>query len=259
MDYQIAIPSYQRPDRIKECSLKTLKKLDAKMSNVTVFVANDEQYKIYKKALSNVNIVVGELGIGKQRIFINNYYDKDTKIFCLDDDIISLAQKNGDKLIEYDSSLDQIVEKGYSICEKINARMWAVNPVYNGFFMSDTISIGLRYIIGAFFGSYGKCPVWGEGRKDFSSGEDYLSSILSYNLYGSVVRFDGICIKTKYFAEGGIQGLLGGKEKRYEDHKQKLTWIEQTYPDLAKVYYKSGNVPNLRLKRVTHKKVRFKV
>ena len=261
IDYQIAIPSFQRVGLLMQATLPCLKRHKADFSKITIFVADQKEYKKYEAGLKLLNlkfkIVVGKPGIGKQRIFINNCYPKGTRILSLDDDIFSLHEQDGKRLKPCNWDLDKIVFKGFNTCEKSGARMWGINPVFNGFFLKQTTTVGLRYICANFFGSYAQDPVWGKGRLDFSRGEDFEASLLSFKLYKGVVRLDGICPKTKYFAEGGIQAELGGKKERDLDHLQKLKEIVSRYPAYARLYFKKGDVPNIRLKTVTHGKVKW--
>ena len=261
LDYQIAVPSFKRVGVLIKGTLPCLKRHGANFKNLTIFVADEKELETYKSGLGllglNLRIIVGKPGIGKQRVFINNYYPKGTRVLSLDDDIFSLHLQDGKRLKDCDWSLDKIAFKGVDACEKTGARMWGINPVFNGFFLKSTTTIGLRYICANFFGSYSHDPVWGCDRLDFSSGEDFESSLLSFKRYKGVVRLDGICPKTKYFAEGGIRAELGGKIERDVDHLKQLKGIVSRHPSHAKLYFKNGNVPNIRLKTVTHGKLRW--
>ena len=58
MDYQIAIPSYKRPNYVVSQTLQTLKNLGSDFSNVTVFVANKEEKLIYDTAIEGIGLKV---------------------------------------------------------------------------------------------------------------------------------------------------------------------------------------------------------
>lgn len=261
IDYQIAIPSFRRTETLAKATLSMLKRHQADFSNVTIFTANKQEEKVYKALLemlsTNAKVVTGEPGIGKQRIFINKHYPVGTRILSLDDDIYSLLiVDQNKKLGPCDWSIDRIAFKGFSTCEKVNAKIWGINPVENGFFMDRTTSIGLRYICANFFGSYAGDPVWtAKDRLDFSSGEDFESTLRSFVQYKGVVRLDGICPKTKYFAQGGICAEIGGEDKRKIDHHRHLTEIASRFPHLCKTYKKSDGTTNIKLKPVTRGKI----
>ena len=82
MDYQIAIPSYKRPETIKKKTLKVLESYNIDPSRITIFVADENELVSYKKSLEDTpykNIVVGVHTIGAQRNFIEKYYPEGTK------------------------------------------------------------------------------------------------------------------------------------------------------------------------------------
>ena len=70
--YKIAIPSYDRAETLLKKTLNTLVNIPNDL--ITIFVANEEQYEIYRQYIKDYKIVIGKLGITNQRIFIKNYY-----------------------------------------------------------------------------------------------------------------------------------------------------------------------------------------
>ena len=72
-DWVIAIPSYKRHDIIMEKSLSTFKEYKIPSSKITIFVADEEEKKLYEEAIPEgtvEDIVVGVLGMDKIRNFI---------------------------------------------------------------------------------------------------------------------------------------------------------------------------------------------
>lgn len=264
LDYQIAIPSYKRPHIVTTQTLQTLRDLGNDLSNVTVFTANSEETAIYKTATQavglDVNVVTGvPTLIGQRRWYNTEYYEEGTRILNLDDDIAGIFGKTEDnKLVKYEGTLDELVRQGFTTCEEHGARLWGLAAALNGLFLKNTTTVGLRYICGIFHGSYAGDPaLCGEDRVNESSGEDFETTLRSFKLYGKVVRLDGYAPKTKYFAQGGIQAELGGKDERDKDHHEALCRIVERYPEWAKVYEKAGGVTNIRLKTITESKVEW--
>ena len=59
--YKIAIPSYKRYDTIKNKTLKLLNEYNIDKKKITIFVANNEEKKLYKKSIGDqYKIVTGE-------------------------------------------------------------------------------------------------------------------------------------------------------------------------------------------------------
>jgi len=82
MEYVVAIPSYQRPIAIEQKTLKTLKEGGVSSDKIYIFVASNEEYdKYFNKIDKNLyhQIIVGELGIRNQRVFISKFFKNQTK------------------------------------------------------------------------------------------------------------------------------------------------------------------------------------
>ena len=85
-----------------------------------------------------------------------------------------------------------------------------------------------------------------------TSGEDYENTLRHFVTYKKVIRFDGVCPKTKYFAKGGIEAEIGGDaEARQRDHEEKLKQIAGRYPNLCRLKTKAGGVLNIRCRDIT--------
>lgn len=258
MDYQVAIPSYNRIDLLQKATLPMLEKYDCDPRRVTIFVANEAQYKIYREALGNkYAIVVGELGLLQVKRFYHQYYDAGTRLFNVQDDIHNLKQKNGNALEDFTGTIDELVELGFTTAEKFGAEMWGLNPTGNAMFMKDHITIGLRFIYGAIYGDYAGNPsVVNEHIMELTSGEDWENTISAFLRTGSLARIEWIAPVSKLFAKGGVDDYLRSiGTDRTSDIEAHFEAITAYYPDLARTYRKAGNVLNLRLKSLTSTKI----
>jgi len=260
MEYQIAIPSYRRATLLKHQTIACLERFNIDSERVTIFVASQEEYEDYQEVFKNkYKIVVGVLGKVNQQRFYHSYYPKGTPLLNLDDDTVTLLQRTQEgKLEDFNGSIDELVETGFSICKQEGAKMWGINPVENGFFMSDFVTVGLRYICGNFYGNFAGDPaIMGADRiYTQSSGDDFETTLRSFIQNGSVVRFEYICPKTKYFAPGGIDAELKehGIQNRQSEHSVALADIVARYPELSTLTKKAGGVTNIRLKPITFAK-----
>jgi hypothetical protein len=233
--YQIAIPSYKRPETLRDKTLTVLHKYRIPASAITVFVANKKEEAEYKEILkpgTYSKIVVGVVGMGAIRNFISNYYDIGTKIVNIDDDIKGF--------LEYDvhtprkerplRSLLAVMKRGFEECEKEGAHLWGVYPVANGFFMKPKISTNLRYIIGSFWGCIN--PGTKEVKITLDDKEDYQRSILYYKADGAVIRLNMISPITSYYKEpGGMQ-----EERTKERVEKSAKWLVKAYPEFATLH-----------------------
>jgi cellulose synthase/poly-beta-1,6-N-acetylglucosamine synthase-like glycosyltransferase len=249
--YEVAIPSYKRPETLRDKTLTILKAYRIPSDKITVFVANKEQETIYKETLtpgSYGKIVVGIVGMGAIRNFISDYYPIGTPIVNIDDDIKGF--------LEYDSSsprkekalrsLQSVIKQGFYECEKVGAHLWGVYPVANGYFMKPKVSKDLRYIIGSFWGCIN--PGTKEVKITLDDKEDYQRSILYYKADKAVIRLNMVAPISSYYKEpGGMQ-----EERTKERVEKSARWIVRTYPDYAVLNpSKKSGYMEVRLKDTT--------
>lgn len=260
MHYEIAIASYKRERVLREATLDTLIRNDIDLDRVTVWCADEEQVEAYRLELGDVvQIKPAVIGAFQAKRFYHRQYAEGTPLVGLDDDVYDVQQKNGDHLQPMQQSLNTIIEDGFRLCEKTGARLWGMNPVSNGWYLRDEVTVGLRYIIGAFHGTYaGNDAVLGQRATEglHSGADDHETTCRSFLRYGAVIRFEHITPITKYFAPGGIQSRVDdlGLDRK-ETHAEALSLVAHAYPDIASFYWKANSVPNLRLKPITHAKI----
>jgi len=247
IDYEIAIPSYKRPETIKKKTLKVLESYNIDPNRITVFVANEEEYDAYSKSLATTpikRIVIGVPTIGAQRNFIEKFYPEGTRLMMFDDDIEEVQKKISEqKLGRVDNLEEEVILKGFSECEKVGAKTFGIYAASNAYFMKDRIYTELCYIIASMFG------VIVEHSDDLARvtnhGEDYEYSIRQYIKNGAVVRLDNYTVKSNYYKEDGGLQTIRTKEYVHESIKK----IAEMYPDFCTMYIReTTGMAELRLK-----------
>lgn len=192
--YQIAIPTLSRVNILQTQTLKTLELHHISKSQITIFCI-DKEYNDYKNIFQDYNIVVGELGLIKQKEFIESYYPVDTNILYLDDDIQEIDLDNF-------NSLDELIQTGFNECRNRKSFIWSIYPVWNKFFrVGKKLSTSLKFCIGGFTGII--------NRKDNPKitcchREDVERTIKYFMRDGIVLRFNNVGYKTKFYKGGGI-------------------------------------------------------
>ena len=230
--YEIAIPSYKRPETLRDKTLTILKAYRIPANKITVFVADKEQEKMYRETLkpgTYGKIVVGIVGMGAIRNFISDYYAIGTPIVNIDDDIKGFLEYDADKPRKEKplKSLLAVIKKGFTECEKAGACLWGVYPVANGFFMKPKVSTDLKYIIGSFWGCIN--PGTKEIKITLDDKEDYQRSILYYKADGAIVRLNMVAPISSYYKEPG-----GMQEERTKQRVEKSArWLVKEYPEFA--------------------------
>lgn len=227
---QIAIPSYKRPERLRDATLAMLKEHGVPASCITVFVATKEEEARYKEvvptSLYGKMVVVGKPGVMIVRNFVTDYYPRDSMVVSMDDDISALLMKEGKKLYEV-PDIKQLLKMGFDLCKSSGRNIWGIYPIANHFFMKDEPSFDLKFLIGHFFGMINKKVFTHIDYK-----EDYERSIAYALEDGGVVRFNNIAAKTVFGSAGGV-----GKSaaERIPIYKKEIAFLQKKYPGLVRL------------------------
>lgn len=248
IDYQIAVPSYKRPETIKNKTLKVFDEYDIPPERVTIFCADEEELHSYRNSLKNhkygSRIALGVPTIGAQRNFIERYYPEGTHLMMFDDDIEEVQRKCGEQDLErVDDLYKEIIEQGFNACEESGAKTFGIYAAANAFFMKDRVYTDLCYIIASMFGVIVEHDDSLE--RVTNHGEDYEYSLRQYVKNGAVARLDNYTVKSNYYKEEG--GLQTVRTKEYVH--ESISKIVKMFPDLCKMYTrKSTGMAELRLR-----------
>ena len=250
MNYIVAIPSYNRSDIISKKTLSMLKDGGVNKEKIFIFVANNEEYKKYLHALQTYTdlynkIIVGKLGITHQRNFIKKYFKENQRIVSIDDDIEGLYKLNNSTLARI-QHVDAFFKEAFERLNREGLYIWGIYPVMNPYFMQNTVTTGLKFIIGGLYGFINRKLTDLNPSSESEGKEDYEQSILYYKKDGGVLRYNNVTIKTKFLAKGG----LGELDKRFEINKKSANYLEKTYPDLVSIFHRKNGMTEIKLRNV---------
>ena len=243
----IAIPSYKRAETLRDKTLAMLAQYKIPATKIHVFVATKEEEAIYTATLkpgSYGHIHVAIPGMAAVRNYITSYFPIGSHIFNMDDDIrgflewSATANRNEIQL----KDLGAAISKGFAAAQKTGYRLFGFYPVANGYFMKNTCTTDLRYIIGSAWGIINPGKIL---TVTIDDKEDYLRSIIMYVLDGGVLRFNNIAMETAYYKEqGGMQETR--TMKRIETSAKAMV---SAFPDLVKINLtKKSGIPEVRLR-----------
>ena len=248
MTYKIAIPTYQRSSELVQKTLKTLNDGGVSKDIIYIFLANEEEKKIYEevvpKDLYN-ELIIGIKGIANQRNFIRNYFEIGENIVSIDDDVQTISKLHDDKLVKI-NDLDPFFNSTFDTLIKNKLFLWGVYPVSNPFFMKGVKhpeTTSLKFVIGVLHGFIVRHDKKLLTSTDAEGKEDYEMSILNYLKDGGVYRFNHITIKTKFNAKGGL-----GRD-RFDMNKKSADYLKNTYPDLITIFHRKNGMTEVRLRR----------
>jgi len=246
-DWIVAIPSYKRPETLRDKTLALLHSYKVPAQKIHVFVADKEQEKLYKDTLKSGtygHIHVGVPGMAAIRNYITEFFPKGKMILNMDDDIKDFIQlragfKRGGPL----TGFSQKIASAFALAKKTGFRLFGFYPVVNAFFMKEgPPTEDLRYIIGSVWGIINPGKIL---TVTIDDKEDYLRSIMMYLLDGGVIRYTNIAPVSAYYTEpGGMQETR--TMKRIEASAKAMV---KAFPDLVTLNLtKKSGIPEVRLR-----------
>tara|TARA_R110000796_G_scaffold210822_1_gene327021 strand:+ start:232 stop:1020 length:789 start_codon:yes stop_codon:yes gene_type:complete len=234
MKMKIAIPSYNRYETIQSKSIDTLLNGGYEAKDIDVFVADEEQYILYKeKIVPDISIIIAVKGLKEVREFIFNYYEQGQHLLCLDDDIEDireyyLTDDNKPRLRSV-TNIKEIVDLGFRLCEERSLKLWGLYPCPNNAMWMGSqkdFTYDYRFIIGNFFGCI-NCSYM--NKLNVPDIDDYERSIRSYLSNGGSLRMNHLSAKTKFRKNVGGQQDTEDRQVIIEESKKILL---ETYPNL---------------------------
>lgn len=255
-DYVICIPSYKRANFCNEKTLATLHKHNINQSCIYVYVANKEDYDIYKETLNPKlynKLVIGKKGLVPQRQFIMEHWPQDKHIVFFDDDVESIDLSLSPRFKGH--NLDYFIKEAFKECEQHNSYIWGVYAVFNPFFRKarKEMTSELNYIVGAFYGIINRPKLKSIQltiTKENGQKEDVERTIKYFIEDGIVLRFNKIGFTTKYY---GKEGGLGQFEERLKPMKEACKRLENKYSEYGHTKVRGNGMSEFVLKKIPSK------
>jgi hypothetical protein len=225
--YNIAIPSYNRADTLRQRTLSALQQVGVDCrGRVHIFVANELEADVYQSVLqpgSYASIVQGTLGIGRQRDFILDHFGTGSKVVMLDDDIVQFKQ-----LYDGPVNLHRAIEKGFQLCEEHDCFMWGINNSSNIRFMRPTYTVGWCFFQGPFMGF----RVRGGLRLEEHCSdilEDAQYSLMHCEADNKVLRLNGIGLKARPYGKepGGLQSVMDQQQRKERTRSNRMHLLKK--------------------------------
>ena len=190
-------------DRVEICKLKTLGMLrdnHVPAELITLLVHTEEQKQMYEEGIpkdlyNDIMVSNTNDGVYGQMNYITDYYADGLRIIKLDDDISYVYDLVDNYNLVKSSSLLDIIQHGYDLCEQHGAKLWGLYPCANSYFVckQKAYSIDLRFIVGAFMGII--IDKKNKLELNINIKGDYQYAIQSYITNGAVIRLNKICFK----------------------------------------------------------------
>lgn len=210
-DYQIAIPSYKRPELLSTLTLNLLRTRNINLERVTVFLHEHDPYLDAYRTITTgtgarLHIHNGH-GVLAQRHEIARHYPAGTPVVSIDDDVTDIARAVNTKTLQPITDLHAWLMGAFAQCRAADLKIWGINPVANPFYMrpGKPPAMGLKFIIGTLFGFFSR-PGHPIHQLTVPVKEDYEISLRAWWWDGGAIRFDDVTAKADHYtAPGGCQ------------------------------------------------------
>jgi len=222
----VAIPSYKRAGTIAKKTLNFLKVQGYPADRIHIFVADEEEFKDYKRLVSEDlygEIIVGVKGLAEQRNFITSFYREDEILIQMDDDVLT---------IKCHLPFLTLVDMATSSLYGRTAGLWGVLPNDDGRRFKDATTSHLTHILGSFFVVRNHRSI----QITHTEKEDMERSILYFKRYGSVLRYQNAGVATTY--RKGVGGLQ--TDDRLDRIKSGIQNLTTLYPEYCTLVNKKG-------------------
>jgi hypothetical protein len=229
-NYEIAIPSSRRADRLATTTLAVLAAGGVELERVTVFVDAADPTRDAYDGLGVRVVALPSRGIGPARHAISQHYPPGTPVVCTEDDVTGIVASDGEKLRPV-TELDGFFRGGFGVCSGVDLWAWGVNPVPNAFYMrKDRPTYGLRYLLGTLHGFYARPdhPVHAPPRVPVK--EDYELSLRAWWWDGGVVRFPRHAVQADHYQAAG--GCVATRTPA--DSERAAATLERDWPGLVR-------------------------
>lgn len=239
-DVVFCIPSYKRHER--QDTLEYLLTIGIPKKDIFLFVQTENDYRLYKNYSYDCNLVYAVAStLPNARNNIINYFNGSENIIMMDDDIsvISIGSADcGCKLKEIHDSekLYYVINKMQVLAKRFAASMFGFYPVYNAFFMQDSIDLKkpINTILGLVKGFNERFDVNFIAKEDI----ELCGRILSSG--GNIVRCNNVSFKAKHRTNhGGANEIWKSGVNR-----EFASLLEAMYPEVYAV--QKGNPEEVR-------------
>jgi len=225
MSFKVAVPSYRRSDVIMDKTLATLRRGGVALSDIYIFVVHDEQ-EAYERACPGYQVIVGLKGLIEQRSFIQGFFSEHDTIVMMDDDIDSLFRPLTEKTKEDISDLPGLFSQMVMRMTAEGVTICGIYPCNNLKFAlhNPEITTKFNYLVGAFY--IIKNTRDPSVQPISSILEDRERSVLYYLKEKKSLRFNWVCLKTKYFGRGGLES-----DDRITKHNSEAEALVKQFPE----------------------------
>lgn len=241
MTISYIIPSFQRPDIVKQKTLAFLKNHGIEDKDIYLVLRTDDLYlNDYLDRATNINILMTDVrGVGRTHNFITDTFDENSFIVEIDDDLEDLFDNERKPITDFKA----VVEDMKTRMLEHNISYGGTYQVVNPLFMSgcEQYTTDLRYMLGCLRFRFVRKDI----RLETNYAEDFENSLLHFIRDGKILKNNWIAPKTKNYSPGGCDG--DGRDNQTE--RLDKEYLANKYPQYCRLFQRKSGVWDLRLKQ----------
>lgn len=233
------VPSYQRSEILQAKTLAYLKVMGIDMSDVYVFIREDDkEYDMYN-AIPDINLLPIDIkGIGATHNYITHHFNEGEFIIEIDDDLDYLVDNNREMLPCF-----------LTLCREMKSKMEEEGCSYGGtysvdnpMFMTrcDQYTTDLRYCLGCIRFRF----IRKEIKLETNFAEDMENCILHYIRDKKILKNNWVAPKTKNYADGGCNG----DGRNYDSELRDKEFLADKYPMYCRLFFRKNGHPDCRIR-----------
>ena len=250
MTYQVAIPTFRRPEGLARMTLRTLHDGGVRLaSQVTVWLSDPGEQADYERAIEAEGLPIpvfrpGQPGLVPNRVAIHRAYPEGTFLVQMDDDVRKLVAKAGDKTADVAASA--VIGAMQTAVERTRLGLVGIYPVPNGFFMRHEITTDLRLVVGSMWACRNTHDPSLIDLEFGDDKEDHERTIRWYEAEGGVARLSNVAPVTRFYKEpGGLQETRTAERVQQAVDAMCARWPHFVRPKASR---KGTQMPEMELK-----------
>ena len=239
--FKVAIPSYQRYDKLCKFTLAYLARHGIKKDIIYIFVRNDdvdiEKYKSLEE--QGYHVIASDVkGIGATHNYITKYFRKGEYIIEIDDDLKKIIDNERKEILSFTDTFDTIIDK----MSREGVSYGGLYSVANPMFMSscDKYTTDLRYMLGILRIR----RICKDIILETNYAEDFENCILHYIQDGKILKCNHLAGVTNNYSDGGCNG----DGRNHDTEKSDKYFLANKYPYHSTIFQRKNGRFDLRLK-----------
>jgi GR25 family glycosyltransferase involved in LPS biosynthesis len=239
--FKIAIPSYNRCDKLKAYTLTYLQQHNIQKKDIFIFVRPDDPVIDEYRTLLLEGYNVKEYnvkGIGMTHNIITDHFKSGEYIVEIDDDLKEIIDNKRRPILNLDNTIRRIIDKMIDVGASYSGLYQVDNPMFMS--QCEEYTTDLRYMLGLFRVR----RICKDIKLHTNYAEDFENCCAYYKRDGKILKCNHLAGRTKNYSPGGCDGDGRNIETELQDKQR----VKDLYPEYCTLFQRKNKRWDLRLK-----------